>query len=84
VGPPAGRRGDRTGAGARAAALREAGQPRLERGHLEGEDADELAPAIDDALSFDRKVIIEAGVPDPREIECAVLGNDDPRGLGGG
>jgi len=40
--------------------------------------ADMLAPAIEDALSFDRKVIVEAGVPDPREIECAVLGNDDP------
>jgi D-alanine-D-alanine ligase len=30
------------------------------------------------ALDFDRKVVIEAGVPDAREIECAVLGNDDP------
>ncbi|MGE0461063.1 MAG: D-alanine--D-alanine ligase family protein [Vicinamibacterales bacterium] len=38
-----------------------------------------LAPAIEHALSFDRKVIIEAGVPAPREIECAVLGNDDPQ-----
>lgn len=41
--------------------------------------ADALAPAIEDALSFDRKVIVEAGVPDPREIECAVLGNDEPQ-----
>ena len=40
--------------------------------------ADALVPAIELALSFDRKVIVEAGVPDPREIECAVLGNDDP------
>lgn len=40
--------------------------------------ADALVPAIEEALSFDRKVIIEAGVPEPREIECAVLGNDDP------
>jgi D-alanine-D-alanine ligase len=40
--------------------------------------AEALAPAIDLALSFDRKVIVEAGVPDPREIECAVLGNDEP------
>jgi D-alanine-D-alanine ligase len=38
----------------------------------------ELAPAIEAALAFDRKVIVEAGVVDPREIECAVLGNDDP------
>jgi len=39
---------------------------------------DALGAAIDEALTFDRKVIVEAGVPDPREIECAVLGNDDP------
>jgi D-alanine-D-alanine ligase len=40
--------------------------------------ADALVPAIELALSFDRKVIVEAGVADPREIECAVLGNDEP------
>jgi D-alanine-D-alanine ligase len=38
----------------------------------------ELVPAIDLALQFDRKIVIEAGVPNAREIECAVLGNDDP------
>ncbi|OFW13915.1 MAG: D-alanine--D-alanine ligase A [Acidobacteria bacterium RIFCSPLOWO2_02_FULL_67_21] len=31
------------------------------------------------ALQFDRKIVIEAAVPDAREIECAVLGNDEPR-----
>ena len=40
--------------------------------------ADELDAALDLAASFDRKLIIEAGVPDAREIECAVLGNDAP------
>jgi D-alanine-D-alanine ligase len=30
------------------------------------------------ALQFDRKVVVEAAVPNAREIECAVLGNDDP------
>ena len=40
--------------------------------------ADALVPAIELALSFDRKVIVEAGVADAREIECAVLGNDEP------
>lgn len=30
------------------------------------------------ALDFDRKVVIEAAVANAREIECAVLGNDDP------
>jgi D-alanine-D-alanine ligase len=38
----------------------------------------EIGPAMDLAASYDRKIVIEAGVPDPREIECAVLGNDDP------
>jgi D-alanine-D-alanine ligase len=39
----------------------------------------DLAAAIERALEFDRKVVIEWGVPDAREIECAVLGNDDPQ-----
>ena len=38
----------------------------------------ELVPAIELAFDFDRKVVIEAAVPNAREIECAVLGNDDP------
>jgi len=37
-----------------------------------------LAKAIDLAGTFDRKIVVEAAVPDPREIECAVLGNDQP------
>jgi len=40
-------------------------------------DADFNA-AMELALQFDRKVVIEAAVPNAREIECAVLGNDDP------
>src|SRR5687767_4086248 len=39
----------------------------------------ELTVAMDLALQFDRKIVIEAAVPDAREIECAVLGNDEPR-----
>ena len=38
-----------------------------------------LIPAIETALEFDRRVVVEAGVPNAREIECAVLGNDDPQ-----
>ena len=38
----------------------------------------ELADAMDLAGSFDRKIVIEAAVPQAREIECAVLGNDTP------
>jgi D-alanine-D-alanine ligase len=40
---------------------------------------EELAAAMEVALQFDRKIVIEAGVPNAREIECAVLGNDDPQ-----
>jgi D-alanine-D-alanine ligase len=38
----------------------------------------ELADAIDLAGSFDRKIVVEAAVPEAREIECAVIGNDRP------
>jgi D-alanine-D-alanine ligase len=38
----------------------------------------ELGPAIRTAFEYDRKIVIEAGVPNAREIECAVLGNDQP------
>jgi D-alanine-D-alanine ligase len=40
--------------------------------------ATELRAAINLAAEFDRKIVIEAAVPAAREIECAVLGNDDP------
>jgi D-alanine-D-alanine ligase len=39
---------------------------------------DDFRQAMAVALEFDRKVVIEAAVPNAREIECAVLGNDDP------
>jgi D-alanine-D-alanine ligase len=35
----------------------------------------ELAAAMDLAASYDRKIVVEAAVPEAREIECAVLGN---------
>ena len=37
----------------------------------------ELRPALELAAKFDRKVLVERGV-DGRELECSVLGNDDP------
>ncbi len=37
-----------------------------------------LAGAMDIAFQFDRKAVVEAAVPDAREVECAVLGNDEP------
>src|SRR5207248_9440172 len=46
-------------------------------------DRKELGPAIDLAASYDRKIVIEQGVggkkKKAREIECSVLGNDDPQ-----
>jgi D-alanine-D-alanine ligase len=39
---------------------------------------DELAKAVDLAFAYDTKVIVERAVVGAREIECAVLGNDDP------
>ena len=45
-------------------------------------DGKELAPAMDEAARYDRKIVIEQGVGGARnkarEIECAVLGNDNP------
>ncbi len=40
-------------------------------------DREELRRALDLAASYDRKIIVEPAI-DGREIECAVLGNDDP------
>jgi D-alanine-D-alanine ligase len=40
--------------------------------------AAELRAAIQLAAEYDRKIVVEAAVPEAREIECAVLGNDDP------
>jgi D-alanine-D-alanine ligase len=39
--------------------------------------AGDLPRALDAAFSHDRKVVVERGL-DVREIECAVLGNDEP------
>jgi len=40
--------------------------------------AADLPAALGAALAFDRKVLLEKAI-DAREIECAVLGNDEPR-----
>ncbi|HEY1937450.1 MAG TPA: D-alanine--D-alanine ligase [Candidatus Angelobacter sp.] len=46
-------------------------------------DRKELGPAIDVAAEYDRKIVIEEGVGGKkrkaRELECAVLGNDEPQ-----
>jgi D-alanine-D-alanine ligase len=40
--------------------------------------ASDLDAAVAQAFEFDHKVVVEAGVPDAREFECAVLGDEDP------
>jgi D-alanine-D-alanine ligase len=39
----------------------------------------ELTPALLHAFEFDDKLVVEAGLDHPREVECAVLGGDTPR-----
>jgi D-alanine-D-alanine ligase len=39
----------------------------------------ELLAGIEEALDYDVKIIVEKAVPNAREIECAVIGNDEPR-----
>jgi D-alanine-D-alanine ligase len=41
-------------------------------------DASTIDACIEEAFRYARKVIVEHGVTPVREIECAVLGNDDP------
>ncbi len=41
-------------------------------------DAASLGAAIDAAFAFDDKVVVEAGLDRPREIECAVLAGEPP------
>jgi len=40
-------------------------------------DRETLIDALDDAAQYDRRLIVEHGIP-AREIEVSVLGNDDP------
>ncbi|HEX9076546.1 MAG TPA: D-alanine--D-alanine ligase family protein [Anaerolineae bacterium] len=39
---------------------------------------DELAQALANAAQYDRKVIAERAAQDARELECSVLGNEEP------
>jgi len=42
------------------------------------QDRSSLGQAIDLAAAYDRKIIVEEEI-DAREIECAILGNDEPK-----
>jgi D-alanine-D-alanine ligase len=46
-------------------------------GMTKAHDRAELGPALELAAAYDRKVIIEAASPG-RELECSLLGNDEP------
>lgn len=74
---------DPEGAGARAAAL---GYPVFVKPATLGSSigiskvhaASELDAGMAEAFRYARKAVIEQGLENAREIECAVLGNDDP------
>jgi len=42
-------------------------------------DRDSLIAAVDLAFEFDNKVVIESSMENCHEVECAVLGNQDPQ-----
>jgi len=77
---------ERDGAGITARVERELGYPVFVKpanlgssvGISKARNGTELAEAVRTAAEFDRKIVIEAAVPQAREIEVAVLGNDDP------
>jgi D-alanine-D-alanine ligase len=41
-------------------------------------DLDELPAALDEAFRWDSKVIVESYIENARELECGILGNDEP------
>jgi D-alanine-D-alanine ligase len=41
-------------------------------------DESEFGPAMDEAAQYDRKLVVEAAVEHAREVEVAVMGNDEP------
>ncbi len=47
-------------------------------GIAKAKDRRELEAALDSAASYDRRIIVEAGVV-AREVECAILGNEIPK-----
>ena len=74
---------DPEGVGARAAAL---GYPVFVKpatlgssvGITKVHEPAELDAAMAESFRYARKAVVERGIEDAREIECAVLGNDDP------
>ncbi|MDZ7344428.1 MAG: D-alanine--D-alanine ligase [candidate division KSB1 bacterium] len=48
-------------------------------GITKAHDREELRRGIEEAAQYDHKILIEAAVPQAREIEVSVLGNDRPK-----
>ena len=42
-------------------------------------DGDEFVEGMETAARYDRKIIVEAEARNCREVECSVLGNEDPQ-----
>jgi D-alanine-D-alanine ligase len=47
-------------------------------GICKARDRDELRRGMEEAAGHDRRILVEQAAPDCREIECSVLGNDEP------
>jgi D-alanine-D-alanine ligase len=47
-------------------------------GVYKAQSESEFSKLVDRAVQYDRKILVEKAI-DARELECAVLGNDDPR-----
>lgn len=47
-------------------------------GITKAHNKEELVSGLEEALKFDRKILVERGI-NAREVEVAVLGNDDPK-----
>ena len=48
-------------------------------GITKAHDPEEFARGMDQAAAFDYKIMVEEAVENCREVECAILGNEDPR-----
>lgn len=48
-------------------------------GITKAHNLEELTAGIEQAEKFDRKILVEQGIENARDIECSVLGNDDLR-----
>ena len=48
-------------------------------GVTKARDSGELRAGMDEAASYDLKILVEAEATNCREIECAILGNEDPQ-----